>query len=134
MANIFSIVEGHGEVKALPILLRRLGAEVIGLHAIKCFPPYRLARNKLLKEDELSRALAFAHNKPRATVGKKLILILMDADDACPVQMVDILRQQHVNALKLTPTAIVFAVTKRKSAPNTWARLWPPTVKNSPPT
>ena len=110
MANIYPIVEGHGDVKAVPLLLRRLALEVIGLPSVNCFPPHRLPRSKLLKEQELTRVLSLAHVKLRGVVGKKLVLILMDADDDCPVELVDAIIKQHGVALGQTASAIVFAV------------------------
>lgn len=111
MASIYPIVEGHGEVKAVPILLRRLGTEVLGLSEVRCFPPHRLPRNKLLNASELSRALALAHAKLRATTeGRKLVLVLMDADNDCPVELMAAIRAAHGEALARTQSSIVFAV------------------------
>ena len=110
MANIYPIVEGHGDVKAVPVLLRRLAVEVIGLQSINCFPPHRLARNKLLKEHELSRALSLAHGKLRWTAGRKVVLILMDSDDDCPVELAATIKTRHQTALEQTAVSIVFAV------------------------
>lgn len=78
--TIIPIVEGHGEVLAVPVLLRRLAAEVFQCR-IDIRKPIRLPKQKLLKNGELERALDLAIQKGEGPCG---ILILIDADDDCP--------------------------------------------------
>lgn len=88
--RVASIVEGHGEVVALPILLERVWYEMIRGEFIDVLrPPIRQPRDRLAqnKEDALSRAVALAAAKLRATSNStdpELILILIDADDDLP--------------------------------------------------
>jgi hypothetical protein len=110
MPAVFPIVEGHGEVEAVPILLRRLATEQLGLHSLHCLPPFRLPRTKLMKEDELSRAIALGRLKMRDLAGPHLILVVMDADDACPANVVQALRLQHRALFAAAPTSIVLAI------------------------
>ncbi len=82
--TIFPIVEGHGDVLATPILLRRLAAEMFGVHDLVVQRPFRLPRTKIAIAGELERALRFGAAKLRAMSGPSMILILMDADEALP--------------------------------------------------
>jgi hypothetical protein len=85
MTIVASIVEGDGEVAALPVLLRRLGDwRSPGMH-VDVSVPIRVRRNRFLnRADEFSRMLQLA----AARCGDEgWILILLDADDACPVEL-----------------------------------------------
>lgn len=62
--RIGCIVEGHGEVQALPILLRRMAVELDATVVVDSPPPIRVPKSKLVKSGEL-----------------------MDADDDCPAQL-----------------------------------------------
>jgi hypothetical protein len=80
MVRLACLVEGHGEVEALPVLLRRLAA---GWQLpVEVDKPLRLPKERLLKrQGELERAIQLAAFRagPRGA-----ILILLDADDDCP--------------------------------------------------
>lgn len=85
--KISCIVEGQGEVQALPILLRRLHqwkTSTLAQYPI-IEEPIRVKRDRFLnKEQEFNRYLQLASNKC-GTNG--WILILLDADDDCPVNL-----------------------------------------------
>ena len=83
MIPLASIVEGHGEVEALPILLRRFVAEWDVELPIVMLPPIRVSRSKLIKQGELERAAQFAAYQARAGG----VLVLIDADDDCPAEL-----------------------------------------------
>lgn len=76
MRSIFSIVEGHGEVDAVPALLQRLAR--LAHVEVKTPRPFRIKRDLLVKPGELERAVEFA---ARATTEEDLILVLIDGDD-----------------------------------------------------
>ena len=65
--RVASIVEGHGEVASLPILLERLWYELLQRHeSIEIVrPPIRQPRDRLArnKDDALTRAVALAAAK-----------------------------------------------------------------------
>ena len=83
MVTVASIVEGDGEVRAVPILLRRIAEQVAPNRYVNVPPPIRVGRNKILKDGELERAVELAARKlGRGEQGG--ILILLDADDDCP--------------------------------------------------
>ncbi|WP_368641907.1 DUF4276 family protein [Castellaniella ginsengisoli] len=82
MIKIASIVEGDGEVAALPILLRRLASERAPYAAVNPLPPIRVRRDQFLRKDqEFRRQLLLAAAK---SSDDGWILILLDADDDCP--------------------------------------------------
>ena len=84
MARIVAIVEGHGEVAAVPILLRRIAAAIVPTAHIDVLPPIRVDRSRVVKQDELERAVELAA-RIAGTDGS--ILILLDADDDCPADL-----------------------------------------------
>lgn len=85
MTVIVSIVEGDGEVAALPILLRRVGEWQTPEKGIHVLPPIRVRRDRFLnREDEFRRMLFLA----AAKCGESgWILVLLDADDDCPAEL-----------------------------------------------
>ena len=92
--RVATIVEGYGEVAALPILLERIWYELIkGTYIDVLRPPIRQPRNKLAqnKDDALSRAVELAASKlmhaPAAMRDPELILVLIDADKERPCEL-----------------------------------------------
>lgn len=87
MITIASIVEGQGEVTAVPILLRRIASEVSPNIFVNARRPIRVRRHGVLKEKKLEDAVDLAGRQ----VGKQLggILILLDADDDCPKHLAE---------------------------------------------
>jgi hypothetical protein len=105
MIPIASIVEGDGEVKALPILLRRL-AEWLpppAARTVDPLPPIRVRRDRFLnKEDEFRKQVRLAAAK---SGDEGWILIILDADDDCPAKLgEDIVRRarQYVSHRRLS--------------------------------
>lgn len=85
MTSISSIVEGHGEVAALPVLLRRIASWRCPGRYIDVQPPIRVHRDRFLnRKDEFSRHLQLAGGK---CGNEGWILILLDADDDCPADL-----------------------------------------------
>ncbi|MDG5497275.1 DUF4276 family protein [Niveispirillum sp. BGYR6] len=91
MAFIVPIVEGKGEVEAVPILLRRIAAEVGGW--VKVNPPIRVASGSFLnREEERRKYVGLAANK--AIQGRGHVLLMLDCDQeagdrrqACPAEL-----------------------------------------------
>ena len=84
MKRIACIVEGHGEVQAVPVLLRRVAAYLGCDTHLEISQPYRGKRNLLVKEGELERIIELMANK---TAPDGALLVLLDADDDCPAQL-----------------------------------------------
>ncbi len=53
--SIVPIVEGHGEVYAVPVLLRRLAERFAPQVSLHIFPPIRRSRDRQLKDGELEK-------------------------------------------------------------------------------
>lgn len=84
MSKIVTIVEGPGEVVAMPILIRRI-AEVAAPEAVPHVPrPIRVKRDRFLKENELERYVDLAGRQAGPDGG---VLIVLDADDDCPPEL-----------------------------------------------
>lgn len=81
------IVEGHGEVQALPILLRRIAAESGGqLAAIGVNPPIRVKSGSFLNDRAyFGRYVSLAVEKARQAAG--VVLILLDCEDDCAAEV-----------------------------------------------
>jgi Domain of unknown function (DUF4276) len=77
--NIQPIVEGDGEVTALPVLLRRLIA-TSNAYPLGVNQPIRRSRTELVREDGIHRAVRLARLQPECAA----ILIVFDGDDDCP--------------------------------------------------
>jgi hypothetical protein len=75
------IVEGHGEREAVPELVRRIAEDVAIGTFVRILPPFRIPKSRLMKDDELERAVTLLGRKVAPTGS---ILILIDADDDCP--------------------------------------------------
>lgn len=88
-----SLVEGHGEVKAVEILIRKIAAAEGCTRPLQCFPPLRVKRDRFLKreaEGEFGRSLQLAAKNIRGKPG--VLLVLLDAEGDCPVTLAQRIR------------------------------------------
>jgi hypothetical protein len=99
------IVEGQGDLEAVPVLVRRI-AHALAPETTVQVHPFRVGRNKLLKEGELERAVELAARRAGRAGG---ILILFDSDDDCPAKLGPALLQRAVHARSDVPIRIVLA-------------------------
>ena len=76
------IVEGYGEVEAVPVLLRRLRDEA-QTWEVRVSRSIRRKRSQLVQKAELEKAVRLALLQPDCSA----ILILFDADDDCPADL-----------------------------------------------
>lgn len=84
MTTVASIVEGDGEVAALPVLLRRLSQWRDAAEYVDVLTPIRVYKDRFLnRPEEFSRHLKLAAAK---CGDAGWVLILFDADDDCPAQ------------------------------------------------
>lgn len=82
MTIVASIVEGDGEVGAVPVLLRALNAKLSPQVAVEVRKPIRVHRERFLNRlDDFQRYLQLAASQCN---DRGWILILLDADDDCP--------------------------------------------------
>ena len=84
MIRIVAIVEGDGEVKAVPVLLRRIGAAVAPLAALDMARPIRVPRGRFLKASGLEGYVSLAASRAGPD-GR--ILVLLDANGDCPAEL-----------------------------------------------
>jgi hypothetical protein len=80
--NIQPIVEGHGDVAAVPILLRRLIAAAQA-YSIEVNRPIRKKQTQLLREASLRDAVRLARIQEKCGA----ILVIFEAEDGCPAQL-----------------------------------------------
>jgi hypothetical protein len=76
--NIQPIVEGHGEVKAVPVLLRRF-RDAAEAFQVDVKSPIRRNRSDLTQETGIRRSIQIA-----LALNCQAILVIFDADDDCP--------------------------------------------------
>jgi len=76
--KIQPIVEGHGEIGAVPVLLRRL-RDVAQAYPIDVIAPIRRHRSEFLDEAEVRKAVRLALKQDCDAV-----LLLFDGDEDCP--------------------------------------------------
>lgn len=106
------IVEGHGEVEALPVLLRRIAGECFGIWDVPLLRPGRYPANRLLQREngvwlpgpDFTKAGQHAHNE-----GATCILTVLDLDDDCPKEVHESLIPVLAGATGLNPSCLVFA-------------------------
>ena len=80
--KIQPIVEGHGDVEALPVLLRRFCDEA-EVWDVEIGKPIRRPRSRLVDEEGTGQAVRLALLQPDC----RAVLILFDGDDDCPAEL-----------------------------------------------
>lgn len=93
---IASVVEGQGEVAAVPVLITRIVSELFGLAAIP-LNPVRLPREKIIAAEpktlEYIQKLSARVAAMDPTGKRSGVLVLVDADEDCPASLFDRLRR-----------------------------------------
>ena len=79
-----AIVEGDGEVQAVPVLLRRIAQELAPTNPPVILKPIRVHRYGVLKEGVLESYVGLAAQRVGAEGG---VLILLDANGECPARL-----------------------------------------------
>jgi hypothetical protein len=102
--NIQPIVEGHGEVGAVPVLLRRLRDEA-QLYELDVNPPIRKKRSELVNEPQVRDAVRLALKKDDCAA----ILILFDSEDDCPREKGPAVQAWAQHEAHDTPCRVVLA-------------------------
>jgi len=75
--SILPLVEGHSEVEAVPLLLRRLLASLDAFH-IEIARPFRVKRTRIQRPGELERAVI---QGVRSRANVRGVLVILDQDD-----------------------------------------------------
>lgn len=89
MLRVVPIVEGHGEVVAVPLLIRRICGELFGEYAVEVLQPLRQPRSRIVAPEHVRRFTEMAANKLRAArpSAAGLVLVLIDGDGDLPCQL-----------------------------------------------
>ena len=104
--KIGCIVEGHGEVEAVPILIRRVAASHYPELTTVIPTPIRIRRNRVFKAGELERAVGLAVRN----IGRQgAIFIILDSDEDCPAELGPSLLRQVSQVFRNVPIAVVLA-------------------------
>jgi hypothetical protein len=80
--KLYPIVEGEGEVGAVPVLLRRILQDA-GCHHVGIGQPLRRKQHEFFREDTIQRAVRLAALQPECAG----VLVLFDGEDVCPATM-----------------------------------------------
>jgi len=105
-AQVLPIVEGHGEVEAVGVLVRRIALDLDpGLVPI-VLHPMRISASKLRKSGELENAIEFA---ARRLAGAGGVLVVLDCDDGCPATEGPKLLERARLACRGLPVCVVLA-------------------------
>jgi hypothetical protein len=106
MIDIACIVEGHGDVSALPILIRRIAQSFDTNLGVNIPEPIRVPRHTLTRPGELERHVILAATKVGERGG---LIVLIDSDDDCPATTgPDLLARVRATCAHL-PSAVVLA-------------------------
>ena len=106
LVKIGCIVEGQGEVAAVPILIRRIAAELYPELVIDLPRPIRVKRNQVVESNELERKVELAAHQ---IGGQGAIFIILDSDKDCPAQLGPELLRRATQAQGNLPIAVVLA-------------------------
>ena len=104
--KIGCIVEGHGEVEAVPLLIRRVADNLYPELQIVIPRPVRTPRSKIVKVGELERRVELAAQK---IGGQGAIFIILDSDDDCPAELGPTLLDRASQVRRNLPIAVVLA-------------------------
>ncbi len=102
--KIQPIVEGHGEVQALPVLLRRLRDEN-DLAGFDIGTPIRKKHDQLIRKETLQEAIHLARLQEDCAA----ILVLFEAEDDCPKKLGPQLLAWVKEAAGAIPSAVALA-------------------------
>lgn len=102
--RIQPIVEGDGEVHAVPVLLRRLRDESKAFD-VDVGKPILRKRSEFIHEGPLRKAIQLALLRESCDA----ILILFDADDACPADLAPAIEGWAQNEAGTVPVVVVIA-------------------------
>ncbi len=101
--DIQPIVEGHGDVEAVPVLLRRLQAEA-SAYGFGILSPIRRKRSDFRNSTSVAKAVGLALKR-----GCSAVMILFDSDDDCPLETAPAIEEWAKKAAGAIPVVVVMA-------------------------
>lgn len=102
--KIYPIVEGHGEVAAAPVLLRRLLAQA-ECYGMDVGTPIRRTQSQFRSKETVQVAVHLAKLQP----GCAAVVLLFDGEDDCPKELAEKVRTWAKEAAGETPCDVVIA-------------------------
>jgi hypothetical protein len=111
--RIACVVEGHGDVEAVPILVQRIAERYDQNLVVQVSAPVRTPKSRLIKPGELERSVEFAARRLARTGG---VLVVIDADDDCPAH----LGPQLLNRAQVAGIGMPVGVVLAKSEVESW--------------
>lgn len=111
--RVIAIVEGPGEIRAVPGLLYRLvHARAPNLNLV-VFPPLRVHRDRFIREvEEFNRYVELAARRVRPNGA---VLILLDAEEDCPAELGPCLTERARQLIGDVPFSVVLPKRKFES-------------------
>lgn len=103
--KLYPIVEGHGEVTAVPVLLRRLLWEQAQCFGINVGSPIRRTQSQFRREADVHTAVRLALLQPDCSA----VLLLFDGEDDCPMELAKQVRVWAQQAAGRVPCDVVIA-------------------------
>jgi hypothetical protein len=101
------VIEGQGEIEAIPLLVRRICNDILGFFALKTTRPVRIPRSKLVRPGELERAIRLAQE---ICEGTGPVVVELDADEDTPCVLGP---QLKARALKIArPQSVSIVIPK----------------------
>lgn len=106
MNKIGCIVEGQGDVAAVPVLIRRIAADLYPELSIEILRPNRVHRYQVIKPGELEREVELVVQKVSQ---HGAIFIILDSEDDCPAELGPILLHRALEVRGDMPIAVILA-------------------------
>jgi hypothetical protein len=104
--KIGCVVEGHGEIESVPILVRRIAQAVDPQLVVQLSPSVRVPKNKLILLSEFERTVEIV---ARGVGPRGGVLILLDSDDDCPAVLGRVLLERARQIRPNLPIRIILA-------------------------
>ena len=82
--RIACVVEGHGDIEAVPIVVRRIAEQILPPVIVQVTAPLRTPKSKLVKPGELERAVELA---ARRVAGGGGVLVVLDSAAATGIRL-----------------------------------------------
>lgn len=103
--RLYTIVEGQGEVAAVPVLLRRLLHDHAHCFGVQPAAPIRRKASEFRREQSVHAAVALAVSQPDCAG----VLVLFDGEDDCPAEQGAQVRAWARAAARGVPCEVVVA-------------------------
>ena len=114
MVHVVPIVEGHGEVEAVPALLHRIAEMALPELTVKVNHPIRVKSGSFLNDDAyFNKQVILASAK--AAQSRGFVLVLLDCEDDCPAVVGPSLLQKAMTVRNDVPYLVVLAYREYES-------------------